>query len=72
VSGCFEQLISAITNPPVMAYQNHSEPFILHTDTSKQGLGRAIHQRQDGKELLFMDPAHRQLQRGAAIFIPAN
>ena len=44
-----EQLITAITNPPVMAYPNYSEPFILHTDASEQGLGGALYQRQDGK-----------------------
>ena len=44
-----EQLITAITNRPVMAYPNYSEPFILHTDASEQGLGGALYQRQDGK-----------------------
>ena len=44
-----EQLITAITNPPVMAYPNYSEPFILHTDASEHGLGGALYQRQDGK-----------------------
>lgn len=44
-----EQLITAITNPPVMAYPNYSEPFILHTDAAEQGLGGALYQRQDGK-----------------------
>ena len=44
-----EQLITAITNPPVMAYPNYSEPFILHTDASEHGLGGALYHRQDGK-----------------------
>ena len=44
-----EQLITAITNPPVMAYPNYSEPFFLLTDASEQGLGAALYQRQDGK-----------------------
>ena len=44
-----EQLITAIINPPVMAYPNYSEPFILHTDASEKGLGGALYQRQDGK-----------------------
>lgn len=44
-----EQLITAITNPPVMAYPDYSEPFILHTDASEQGLGAALYQRQEGK-----------------------
>ena len=32
-----------------MAYPNYSEPFILHTDASEQGLDGALYQRQDGK-----------------------
>ena len=51
-SGCqaaLEQLITAITNPPVMAYPDYSQPFILHTDATEKGLGAALYQRQDGK-----------------------
>ena len=44
-----EQLMSAITNPPVMAYPDYAKPFILHTDTSEQGLGAALYQKQDGQ-----------------------
>ena len=44
-----EQLITAITNPPVMAHPDYSQPFILHTDASEKGLGAALYQRQDGK-----------------------
>jgi len=43
------QLISAITNPPVMAYPNYTKPFILHTDVSGRGLGAALYQKQDGQ-----------------------
>ena len=43
-----DSLIPTVTNPPVMAYPNHSQPFILHTDASKKGLG-ALYQKQDGK-----------------------
>ena len=44
-----EQLITAVTNPPAMAYPDFSQPFILHADASEQGLGAAVYQRQDGK-----------------------
>ena len=44
-----EQLITAITNPPVMAHPDYAQPFILHTDASEQGLGAALYQRQGGK-----------------------
>jgi len=43
-----EQLITAITNPPVMVYHDYSQPFILPTDASEKGLGAALYQRQDG------------------------
>ena len=44
-----DQLISAISKPPVMAYPRYTQPFILHTDASEQGLGAALYQRQDGR-----------------------
>ena len=44
-----EQLISAITSPPVMAYPDYTKPFILHTDASERGLGAALYQKQDGE-----------------------
>ena len=44
-----EQLITAIINPPVMAYPDYAQPFTLHTDGSEQGLGTALYQRQGGK-----------------------
>ena len=44
-----EKLISAITNPPVMAYPDYTKPFILHTDASERGLGAAQYQKQDGQ-----------------------
>jgi len=42
-----EQLISTITNPPVMAYPDCTKPFILHTETSERGLGAALYQKHD-------------------------
>ena len=44
-----EQLISATTNPPVMAYPDYTKPFILHTGASERVLGAALFQRQDGQ-----------------------
>ena len=49
-----EQLITAITNSPVMVNPYYSQPFIgiqfiLYTDASEQGPGAALYQRQDGK-----------------------
>ena len=42
------KLIDCLTKPPVMAYPNFEEPFILHTDASHQGLDAVLYQRQNG------------------------
>lgn len=34
-----EQLVTLLTNPPVLAYPDFNLPFTLHTDASDQGLG---------------------------------
>lgn len=47
--GALEQLITFLTNPPVLAYPDFNRPFTLHTDASEQGLGAVLYQRQNGK-----------------------
>ena len=42
-------IIDQLTNPPVMAYPDYSQPFVLHTDASQDGLGAVLYQRQSGK-----------------------
>ena len=44
-----EDLLSCLTNPPVMGFPDHEQPFILHTDASKDGLGAVLYQQQNGK-----------------------
>lgn len=44
-----EQIITMLSNPPILAYPDFSLPFSLHTDASEQGLGAVLYQRQDGK-----------------------
>ena len=58
-----EQLISAITNPPVMAYPDYTKPFILHTDASERGLGAALYQTQDGQLRVIAYGFHTPAER---------
>lgn len=44
-----EQLIDCLVQPPVLGFPEFSQPFILHTDASNQGLGAVLYQSQDGK-----------------------
>ena len=68
-----EQLISEITNPPVMAYPDYVKPFILHTDASERGLGAALFQKQDGqlRVIAYIDPALLRRRNETTVFIPA-
>ena len=44
-----DMLIHRPTSPPMMAFPDFSKPFVLHTDTSQEGLGAVLYQEQDGK-----------------------
>jgi len=44
-----EQLIDCLVQPPVLGFPDFTQPFILHTDASNQGLGAVLYQRQNGK-----------------------
>lgn len=44
-----EQLIDCLLQPPVLAFPDFSQPFVLHTDASAQGLGAVLYQHQNGK-----------------------
>lgn len=46
----FEKLRDCLTTPPVLAYADFGQPFVLHTDASRDGLGAVLCQNQDGKE----------------------
>lgn len=47
--GALENLISLLTNPPVLAYPDFDLPFVLHTDASDQSLEAVLYQRQNEK-----------------------
>ncbi|KAI3375565.1 hypothetical protein L3Q82_003895 [Scortum barcoo] len=44
-----EELVDLLTHPPVLAYPDFDQPFVLHTDASERGLGAVLYQQQDGK-----------------------
>lgn len=45
----FRTLIDTLTSAPVLAFANPNLPYVLHTDASRDGLGAALYQEQDGK-----------------------
>ena len=44
-----EDSIDCLTSPPILAYPQFDQPYVLHTDVSKDGLGAILYQRQEGK-----------------------
>ena len=61
-----EEIVKCLTNPPVLAYPDYLQPFILQTDASKDGLGAVLYQVQDGKMRIIgyasrtLSPAERR------------
>ena len=45
----FEHLKAMCVSTPILAYPDYQLPFILHTDSSTDGLGAVLYQKQDGK-----------------------
>uniref|UniRef100_A0A672JC04 Gypsy retrotransposon integrase-like protein 1 n=1 Tax=Salarias fasciatus TaxID=181472 RepID=A0A672JC04_SALFA len=44
-----EHLINCLVQPPVLAFPDFSQPFVLHTDASNKGLGAVLYQKQGEK-----------------------
>lgn len=44
-----EELTDCLVAPPILGFPDFNKSFILHTDTSNQGLGAVLYQEQDGK-----------------------
>ena len=45
----FEHLKELCVSTPILAYPDYQLPFILHTDSSSEGLGAVLYQKQEGK-----------------------
>ena len=45
----FEHLKVMCVSTPILAYPDYQLPFTLHTDSSTDGLGAVLYQKQDGK-----------------------
>ena len=45
----FEVLKELCVNAPILAFPNYKLPFILYTDSSIEGLGAVLYQKQQGK-----------------------
>ena len=43
-----EELLDCLISPPVMAYPNYEDPFILYVDSSQKRLGTVLYQKQNG------------------------
>uniref|UniRef100_A0A8C5DDV5 Gypsy retrotransposon integrase-like protein 1 n=1 Tax=Gouania willdenowi TaxID=441366 RepID=A0A8C5DDV5_GOUWI len=45
----FRTLIEKLTSAPILAFADPQLPYVLHTDASREGLGAALYQEQEGK-----------------------
>ena len=43
----FEHLKQLCSQTPILAYANYQKPFKIHTDSSENGLGAVLYQKQD-------------------------
>ena len=46
----FVEIKTKLCQPPVLAYADYKQPFIVHTDASSEGLGAVLYQVQNGHE----------------------
>lgn len=54
----FQTLKDALTSPPIMAFPNFDQPFILSTDASNYAVGAVLSQTQNGLERVVAYASH--------------
>ena len=59
----FDELKEACCVAPVLAYADYTQPFILHTESSLDGLGAVLYQKDLGGQLRVITYASRSLNR---------
>ena len=69
-NSAFETLKELCTSTPILAYPDYQLPFILHTDSSSEGLGAVLYQKQEGK-LRVISYASRSVSKTEANY-PAH
>ena len=66
----FEHLKKLCISTPILAYPDYKLPFVLHTDSSSEGLGAVLYQKQNGK-LRVMAYASRSVSKAESHY-PAH
>ena len=59
----FDTLKSLYCQAPILAYPDYKLPFVLHTDSSLEGLGAVLYQMQNGVKRVIAS-ASRSLNKG--------
>ena len=55
----FKTLKQKLITPPILAYPNYNEPYILQTDASGESLGMILDQKHDGFERVIVYAGNR-------------
>ena len=67
----FVHLKKLCTSTLILAYPDYQLPFVLHTDSSSEGLGAVLYQKQDGKLIQVIAYASRSVSKSESHY-PAH